>query len=178
MKVDFTARRLRLSANVKDLFEAKLGKLQKILPRDAQAHVIVHAEKKGVAIEITVVGRQKTWTAAETGDSQETAAHAVLERIEAQAKKAKARVKEEKKHRGSRVRRPEAWESSDDGRERSAGSEPRRETITVHPMFEEDALTAFSGSDRDVLVFRDPTEDALRVLYRRRDGSLGLVIPG
>ena len=176
MKVDFTARRLRLSASVKDLIEKKLGKLEKVLPRDAQAHVIVHAEKKSIAIEVTVVGGQRTWTAAETGDSQETAAHAVLLRIEAQAKKSKARVKEEKKHRTSGVRRPEVWEPSDDGRERVV--EPRRETIAVRPMFEEDALTVFSGSDRDVFVFRYPTEDALRVLYRRRDGSLGLVIPG
>jgi hypothetical protein len=45
-------------------------------------------------------------------------------------------------------------------------------------MFEEDALAAFAASRREVLVFRDPTFDnALRFLYRRRDGTLGLVVP-
>jgi hypothetical protein len=44
-------------------------------------------------------------------------------------------------------------------------------------MFEEDALHRFTSRDHDVLVFRDPGSDALRVLYRRRDGSFGLLMP-
>ena len=146
-------------------------------PRDAQARVILRAEKKSVAIEITVTAGQKTWAATENGETQETAAHSVLERIEAQVKKTKARVKEEKKHRTSGVRRPEAWKAAPEEKIEPPGEVPRRERVTVRPMFEEDAVAAFTGGTRPVLVFRDPNDDSLKVLYRRRDGGLALVVP-
>jgi putative sigma-54 modulation protein len=179
MKIEYTARRVKLSPKVREIVEKKFIKLSKVLPADAQAHVIVHAEKKGVTVEVNVVGRQRTWTAAEIGGDQETATHAVLERIEAQAKKTKQKVKEEKKHTSAGVRSPEVWAPAavpgDGPVERRMG--PEAEQVKARPMFEEDALTQFTARDKDVLVFRDPSSDALRVLYRRRDGSLGLLIP-
>ena len=175
MNVDFTARRITLKPEVKALIEKKLAKLEKVLPRDVQAHVILRSEKKSVTFEITLSGK-KNYTATESGDSQEAAAHAALDRIGAQAKKSKAKVKEDKKHRVSGVKMPSAWPSVTDGDE-PAPMGPRRETVTVRQMFEEDALNAFHGSDREAMVFRDPNTDALRVLYRRRDGRIGLVVP-
>jgi hypothetical protein len=44
-------------------------------------------------------------------------------------------------------------------------------------MFDEDALNAFSHSKRDVLAYRDPSDEALRVLYRRKDGSVVILTP-
>lgn len=178
MKVDFTARRAHLDPRVAEIIETKLGKLQKVLPRGAEARAVLRAEKKSVEIEITVSAGQRSWAAAESGATQETAAHAVLERIEAQVKKTKARVKEEKKHRTSGVRRPEVWTPPvDEAPEPPPAEVPRRERLTVRPLFEEDAVAAFTGGARDILVFRDPNDDTLRVLYRRRDGKLGLVVP-
>jgi ribosomal subunit interface protein len=179
MKIDFVARRVRLDPVVRDIVEKKLSKLAKVLPRDAQAHVVVERVKKDVSLEVTVAGRQRTWTAQEIGQDQQAAAHAVLDRIAAQAKKSKAKVKEEKKHRApGGVRSPEAWAVArpGDGGEPPIG--PRAEPVTARPMFEEDALHRFTSRDHDVLVFRDAASDnALRVLYRRKDGSLGLLIP-
>jgi len=180
MNIDFVARRVRLDPDVREIVEKKLAKLAKVLPSDAQAHVVVERVKKDVSVEITVAGRQRTWTAKELGQDQQAAAHAVLDRIVAQAKKTKAKVKEEKKHRApGGVRVPEAWrppvaaEPAED--QRRPG--PRAEQVTARPMFEEDALHRFTARDHDVLVFRDPGTESLRVLYRRRDGSLGLLIP-
>jgi len=180
MKIDYTARRVRLDPKVREIVEKKLVKLAKVLPADAQAHVIVHGEKKGVTVEVNVVGRQRTWTATEVGGDQETAAHAVLDRIAAQAKKTKAKVKDDKKHGSAGVRSPELWVAPVvpvDRMEAPPKMGPRAQQVKARPMFEEDALTQFTAKDGDVLVFRDPSSDALRVLYRRRDGSLGLLIP-
>jgi putative sigma-54 modulation protein len=179
MNIEFVARRVRLDPEVREIVEKKLAKLAKVLPKDAQAHVVVERVKKDYAVEVTVVGRQRTWTAKEIGQDQQAAAHAVLDRIGSQAKKTKAKVREEKKHRApGGVRSPEIWvppaSAPSDG-DRRLG--PRAEQVTARPMFEEDALHRFTSRDQDVLVFRDPGSDSLRVLYRRRDGSLGLLIP-
>ncbi len=176
MNVDFTARRMTIDLKVQKLIEKKLEKLAKVLPADAQAHVIARAEKKAVAIEITIVGRQRTWTATESADDQDTAARAALERIEAQAKKATAKVKEEKKRHPSPVRAHALAEA--EPKRPAPRREPHRESATARPMFEEDALNTFSGSGKDVMVYRDAADkSAFRVLYRRRDGTLGLLIP-
>jgi putative sigma-54 modulation protein len=176
MKIDFVARRVRLSERVTSLAETKLGKLEKVLPSDAQARVVIRREKLGVAVEITISARQRTLTATEVAQDQETAARAAIAHIEAQARRTKGRVREEKKHRPSLGRTP-AWEAPADTAPVEPPVGPRREPVTVRAMFEEDALTSFSASTREVMLFRDPTDDAVRVLYRRRDGSLGLLIP-
>lgn len=179
MNIDFVARRVRLDARVREIVEKKLAKLSKVLPKDAQAHVVVERVKKDVSLEVTVVGRQRTWTAKEINQDQQAAAHAVLDRIAAQAKKTKSKVREEKKHRSpGGVRAPEVWAAPAPApRSDSGGLLGPREAVRARPMFEEDALHRFTSRDHDVLVFRDPGSDALRVLYRRRDGSLGLLMP-
>jgi hypothetical protein len=44
-------------------------------------------------------------------------------------------------------------------------------------MFDEDALNAFDRSKREVLAYRDPSDETLRVLYRRKDGSVVILKP-
>ncbi len=176
MKTVYIARRIRTHPTLQAVIDAKLVKLEKFLPRAVQAHVVVRRERKDVTVEVTVVGRNRTWKAAAAGPDQRTAAQEVMDRIAAQVKKTKGLVKEEKKRTGTSVRLPEGWPEAAPPEGPPAG--PRREPAAPRAMFEEDALTAFHASDRDVLVFRDlASNEALRVLYRRRDGRVGLVVP-
>jgi hypothetical protein len=48
----------------------------------------------------------------------------------------------------------------------------------VKPMSIDDAALLLDGGDDDFLVFRDAgDDDAIAVLYRRKDGNLGLIQP-
>ena len=178
MNIEFTSRRARLHSGVKELIEKKLEKLVKVLPPDVQAHVILRGENKGVSLEVTVVGRQRTWTATEVGTDQEAMAYDVLERIEAQVRKTKAKVKDEKKHRPSAIKGPKGAEEEPPEEPKSRRPAAlKAETVVARPTFEEDALHKFVKWNRDVMVFRDPSDESFRVLYRRRDGSIGLLAP-
>jgi putative sigma-54 modulation protein len=179
MKIDYTARRIRLHPAVRDVVEKKMARIEKVLPAGAEARVVVYSEKKGTTVEVAVTARNRTWTAEATAADQQAAAQAAMERIAAQAKKTKAKVKETKKHTVSAVRSPNAWNETDPGeRPERRIPGPRREAIVARPMFEEDALNAFAGGGREILVYRDLTDaEAFRVLYRRHDGGMGLLIP-
>jgi ribosomal subunit interface protein len=176
MKAVYTARGLKIHGNLRDVVEPKLAKLERVLPRSAKVGVVVRREKKDISVEVTVVGRSRTWKAAAMGPDQRTAAQEVMNRIAAQAKKAKAIAKKDKKRSAPSVRQPEHWPEA-------APPPPpprsfRREAVTARAMFEEDALTAFGASAKDVLVFRDlGAGEVLRVLYRRKDGGVALVTP-
>ena len=178
MNIEFTSRRARLHSGVKELVEKKLQKLEKILPPDVQAHVILRGENKGVSLEVTVVGRQRTWTATEAGTDQEAMSYDVLERIEAQIRKTKAKVKEEKKHQPSVIKAAKGAdeEPAEEPKGRPAAA-LKAEKVVARPTFEEDALHKFQKWNRDVMVYRDPADESFRVLYRRRDGTIGLLIP-
>ena len=176
MKVEVTARRLTVDAKTKDTIEKRLEKLSKVLPREAEAKVVVRLEKRGVLVEVTITARQRTWTAEAVAVDQLTAAQNALDRVAAQAKKTKARVKEEKKHTVSGVRSAAAAVPA----EKPAAprdNPPRTETYEARRMFDEDALNAFDRSKREVLAYRDPSDETLRVLYRRKDGTVVILTP-
>jgi len=176
MKIELTARRLTVDAKTKETIEKRLEKLSKVLPREAEAKVVVRLEKRGVLVEVTITARQRTWASEAVAADQLTAAQNALDRVEAQAKKSKARVKDEKKHTTSGVRSPEAALPV----EKAAAppeKAPRTESYEARRMFDEDALHAFDRSKREVLVYRDPSDEQLHVLYRRKDGTVVILTP-
>jgi ribosomal subunit interface protein len=173
----YIARRIRIHPSLEEVVAGKLVKLERFLPRAAQVHVTVRRERNVVAVDVAVSGANRTWKAHATGPDQRTAAQELMDRFAAQVKKTKALVKEEKKRARPTVRKPDAWPEAETGRtERPTG--PRRENASPRSMFEEDALAAFHASDREMLVYRDlGSDEALRILYRRRDGRVGIVTP-
>src|ERR1019366_3200985 len=177
MKTTFTARHIRLHPRLREIVQTKLAKLERVLPGRAEARVVVTGGRQDVGVEVTVVGRRGTFTATARAADQPSAAQDVMDRVAAQVVKTNTKVKGVKKRTPSAVRSPAVWPADQPAEPRTA-VEPRRETFSPRAMFEEDALAAFAASRREVLVFRGPTFDnALRFLYRRRDGTLGLVVP-
>lgn len=177
MKTTFTARHIRLHPRLREIVQTKLAKLERVLRGRAEARVVVTGDRKDVGVEVTVAGRRGTLTATARAADQPSAAQDVMDRIAAQVVKTNTKVKGVKKRTPSAMRNPAGWPAAPPA-EPGNSTEPRRETFSPRAMFEEDALTAFAASRREVLVFRDPAFDnALRFLYRRRDGTLGLVVP-
>jgi putative sigma-54 modulation protein len=177
MKTTFTARHIRLHPRLREIVQTKLTKLERVLPGRAEARVVVTGGRKDVGVEVTVAGRRGTLTATARAADQRSAAQDVMDRVAAQVVKTNTKVKGVKKRTPSAVRSPAVWPAEQPA-EPGMAVEPRRETFSPRAMFEEDALAAFAASRREVLVFRDPAfENALRFLYRRRDGTLGLVVP-
>ena len=75
--------------------------------------------------------------------------------------------------RGSRSVRTDAFRSVRTDALRVVRSSP----LSVKPMGVDEAALAMESTGEDVLVFRDATSNRVSVLYRRRDGDLGLVVP-
>lgn len=177
MKVETTARRLTVDAKTKETIEKRLEKLSRVLPREADAKVVIRLEKRGVLVEVTISARQRTWAAEAVAADQLTAVQEALDRVAAQVKKTKARVKEEKKHTVSGVRKVAAAAVPAEAPVPPREKPPRSETYEARRMFDEDALHAFSHSKREVLAYRDPSDEVIRVLYRRKDGSIVILTP-
>jgi putative sigma-54 modulation protein len=67
------------------------------------------------------------------------------------------------------------------GRSAPAGSEENRivrtDRLPIKPMSVEEAAMRIESSRQEFLVFRDSSTEKICVLYKRRDGDFGLIVP-
>ena len=111
-----------------------------------------------------------------------------FEKIDAQAKKDLGR-RRDLKHRGApggsiRGARTAAAEPAEAGREAETASPATvrivrsgQQRLPVKPMSAEEAGLRLEDSRQEFLVFRDATNERISILYKRRDGDFGLIVP-
>ncbi|HZI92969.1 MAG TPA: ribosome-associated translation inhibitor RaiA [Patescibacteria group bacterium] len=184
MKLDITGRNIEITPAIRDFTQEKLSKLDKWLDEVDEAHVVLFVEKHRHKAEIVVKGRHHTLAGTdETGDMFASIGNAV-EKIEKQARREKDKDSGRRKHAKSTARISEivepAPEGSDDGH-RAARRRPRvirsNDDFKMKPMSVEDATMQFVDSEREFLVYRDARSQRISVMYRRKDGHLGLIEP-
>lgn len=199
MKLDITGRHIDITPAIRDFTRDKLTKLEKWIDEVIEAHVILSVEKHRHQAEIVIKGRHHTFTGAdETGDMYVSIGN-VVDKIEKQARKLKEKAVGRRKHARSTqeavatilpAKRSAKEVSSSNGvpparlaraaAASAAGSTPRiirTNDYHMKPMSLEDAALAFRDSDREFLVFREARSQRISVMYRRKDGHLGLIEP-
>jgi putative sigma-54 modulation protein len=53
----------------------------------------------------------------------------------------------------------------------------RTDRLPIKPMSVEEAAMRVEDSGQEFLVFRDSSNEKICVLYKRRDGDFGLIVP-
>jgi putative sigma-54 modulation protein len=180
MRLELTGRHLDITPPLRNLIERKLGKIERLLRDSAvSAQVVCSIEKYRHEIEMTIhargdhmlhgLGQGSTWQAA---------AKAAVAKIEKQAQRVKTKWTT-RKRRATGARRltplPEPLRPSvaADARPRIV----RSRAEAVKPMTVEDAALRVGAGAETFVVFRNSTTDAINILYRRKDGHLGLIEP-
>jgi putative sigma-54 modulation protein len=106
------------------------------------------------------------------------AVDSVVDKIERQLKRYKEKLKA---HKPSSERGREVSKTvfSADSIEDSS-SEPiiiRSRSFSVKPMDVEEAVMQMDLLDKEFLVFTDAKSEEINVVYRRKDGNYGLIVP-
>jgi putative sigma-54 modulation protein len=180
MAVECTGRNVEVSPSLKELAEERTHRLERHLGGPADVRVVLSHEKHRFGAEIIAIHRRRRWKAQEeTGDPRAAVALA-FEKIDAQAKRDTEKQRD-RKHRGWTRFLPKGWRTEPlalAAVATTAGARIVRERATaVKPMGVDEAAIAMESSGQDVFVFRDAANDRVSVLYRRRDGDLGLIVP-
>jgi len=183
MNIEITGRHIDITPAIRDFTSGKLSKLDRWIDDVTEVHVILSVEKHRHIAEIVVKARQHTFTGTdETGDMYASIGNAV-DKIEKQARRLKDKWTARRKHARSTHDVAALTESGEDNPgDNGAGMDgpPRIIRSTVgkkKPMSVEDAALELAESDLEFLVFRDASSQRIGVLYRRRDGHLGLIEP-
>ena len=172
MKITVIGRKVNLRNNFKDLVERKLQKFDRIFDPDAEATVTVTMEKNRQTVEITIEQRGMIYRAEDTALEMNEALDHVMAALGRQIRKNKTRLERMKKMAPDAEFAEEYYELPDE--------EPeivREKRFFVEIMTPEEAILQMEMLGHEFFLFRDDESGEVNVIYRRKDGSYGLLIP-
>ena len=174
MKIEFTGRQTGIPDELRRLAERKLQKVGKLLPSVTRAHVILAVDKHRQVAEVSVHSRHVDLSAVEVSANPRLSVAGAIDKLLRQAQRHQAKRRERK---GAATPRRAPLPAA----EREAAAAPRvvrsRRSV-AKPMTLDEAALEMEGRADGVLVFRDAATERVNVLFRRRDGNLGLIEPG
>ena len=181
MTLEITGRHIEIPLREKARVEERLGRLKRHTGPIDEARLILTGEKHRVSAEAIISCGRKSWKAHEETSDISSSIAAVLDKIEAQAKKDRARRKARKGQPSAR-RPASEWEVEVLTREALAVPVASRQIVRtdrlpIKPMSAEEAAMKLEDSRSEFIVYRDASSERVSVLYRRRDGDFGLIAP-
>jgi putative sigma-54 modulation protein len=193
MRLELTGRHVRITAPLKRLVDERLQKLDRLLhDRVVSMQVVLCTDKSRPRAEINLHARgEHFFHATGSGATFEIAVNQALDRINQQARKLKSKWDDGKRQRMSAVKASTGLVDAErsrgmvDGRRRAADGDAgmraprvvRVRSRAAKPMTIEDAAAELGDGNDAVIVFRNSSNDAVTVLFRRPDGNLGLIEP-
>ncbi len=187
MRIDITGRHVDVTAALRQLIERRLSRVERLLNDSAvSATAILTLEKYRHRTEIIVHARgDKMLRGLGEGNAWNLSIRQAMEKVEQQAKKVKGKWTERKRG-DTRRRTPRAPGTDGTGRaaraeavEREAAAPRviRATRYAVKPMSVEDAALRMEETTEAFIVFRNPESESVSIVYRRKDGNLGLIEP-
>ncbi|MEO6462310.1 MAG: ribosome-associated translation inhibitor RaiA [Candidatus Eisenbacteria bacterium] len=194
MRIHVTSRRARLSPAVRTYLEERLARIEKFAPV-SEAHVILDAQKNRHVTEIVLHVKGKEMIAREESHDALASIDAAVGRLERQVKRTKDRQKTKVMHDGTRPNGDEKQgavrsaaramlASGRDAQKRAddeaAALRPRivpARGLPGKPVTIDEAADELMANGLEFLAFLNAVTDQLNVLYKRKDGDLGLIAP-
>ncbi|HYU41462.1 MAG TPA: ribosome-associated translation inhibitor RaiA [Vicinamibacteria bacterium] len=178
MRTEYTGRHMDVTESIRRLGDRKLRKLAKHLRGITDVHVILSADKHRQTAEVTVHSRHGDLAATQESSDIGVSLRTVMDKLIRQAERrvGKRRVRKGGgRSRATSLRSAAAAVSA--AREEPGPRVIRSRRFAVKPMTIEEAALEVGGSPEGVLVFRDASTERVSVLYKRKDGNLGLIEP-
>jgi putative sigma-54 modulation protein len=178
MRLDITGRHVEITPSLRQLIDRRLARLGRVLNDSAiSAQVILTQEKYRRLSEVVVHARgDRTLRGKGEGSTWAVSLKESSEKIEQQAQKVKGKW-EERKRRAAGTRATAAEQEP-----QTLPSAPERRIVratryAVKPLSIDDAALQIEAAGETFLVFRNADSDAVSIIYKRRDGNLGLIEP-
>ena len=150
---------------IRDYAETKLSKLEKYFSENVTVHVTakVYPNKQAKA-EVTIPSKAVTLRAEETSNNWYASLDLVVDKLERQMRKHKTKVQK-------RNRVEKAHDNSDIDDEPFA----RIKELDIETMSPQEASDQMDCLEHDFFIFLNEDTARVSVVYRRKDGSTGLL---
>lgn len=178
MKIEFTGRGFEINDDLRDFTRGKLERVMKHLDHIRDVHVVLSVEKYRHRAEMTFHSLKRKFHGTEETNDMRSAIDRVAEKLEAQVRKQKEKQTTKKRNTTETIR-------ANAGAEVVLPIEAQadqdfkvvRSRRPVQPMNLDEALDELEKLNQDFVIFRDADSERINVVYRRKDGHIGLIDP-
>ncbi|HEY7113166.1 MAG TPA: ribosome-associated translation inhibitor RaiA [Thermoanaerobaculia bacterium] len=181
MAVECRGRNVQVTSTLRELAEERTDRLERHLGGPARVRVVLSQEKHRFGAEVIATHRRRRWKAQEETADPRAAMTAAFEKIDAQAKRDSEKRRDRKHRAPSPEWRVDVLSSRALAGAAAAGPDENRivrtDRLPIKPMSVEEAALRIESTRQEFLVFRDASTERICVLYKRRDGDFGLIVP-
>jgi len=172
MNVSITFRNIEGEEWFKQYVNERMGKLQKYIDHPAEAHVVLSVEKFRNVAEINLIDNGVTLVAKEEAKEMALAIDNAVDKIERQLKRHKERVKDKGYKNAVSLAGAELESGETEFREGKISD--FRRVILAHLSLD-DAILEMEEKKKRFFIYRDASSEKVCLLYRRDNGSFGLI---
>ncbi|MBP3437559.1 MAG: ribosome-associated translation inhibitor RaiA [Clostridia bacterium] len=170
MKMIMTGRQMTVYESTKEMAAKKLAKFEKFFDENAEM-TVSFSQRHGLnMVEITIRAEGLMFRGEEGSDTFATAIDSAIDALERQIRKNKTRLEK-------RLRTGIHTENIEDEGEDESEFHIRTKTFDVKPMSVEEAILQMNLLGHQFFVFTDAEAGETRVVYQRKGGDYGLIIP-
>ena len=174
MKFIIIGKNLDVTPSLKEAVESKLEKLERYFTPDTEVHVTLSVQKECQKIEVTIPVKGGIIRSEQQSNDMYVSIDLVEEVIERQLRKYKNKLVA--KHQEGSNFTPSFYDTddtADDGDIKIV----RSKKFGIKPMYPEDACVQMELLGHDFFVFCNAETDEVNVVYKRKNGSYGLIEP-
>lgn len=179
MQISVTFKNIDPSDHLKSYVQNKLNKLDKLLDSPAEANVVLSVEKIRHIAEIKIIGGKLSINCREKTGDMYSSIDMALDKLEKQIKKNKQKIRNHRIGNRSELLERQTLPEDMSSNPLNESSEPqiRVQNIDFKPMDVDEASMQMDLVEDNFIVFTNSRTDRVNVLYRRKDGDLGLIQP-
>ncbi|MBC5582029.1 ribosome-associated translation inhibitor RaiA [Anaerofilum sp. BX8] len=170
MKISTTGRKVSLKPAFIERADKRLSKLDKFFSDEAAAQVTVTVEKDWQTVEITVRDKGFVARAEKSADNMEDALDAAVEILTKQIVKNRKRLE-------TKLYKAAFDDYAGIEQEEESFAVVREKHFYVKPASVDEAILQMNLIGHSFFLFRNVDSDEINVVYRRKNGTYGLLIP-
>lgn len=187
MNVQVRGDHMEVTPALREYAERKIGRLERYFdaPPETPVSVTMSVERGIHRVEAAMQVHGFIFRAEERSGDMYASIDLVADKLEQQINKHKEKVNQKFRDRGVRTRIKDAGASGAStgaGAGAQAAKEPedrllRIKRFPLKPMDVEEAMLQLELLGHDFYVFANAETDEVNVIYRRKDGNYGLIVP-
>ena len=173
MRYSISGKNIDVTEGLENAVYDKIGRLEKYFTPETEVHVTFNVEKERQIIEVTIPMKGNIIRAEQESNDMYVSIDLVVDIIDRQLKRYKTKLAEKKQ--SSEYFKAEYLEDEDLDDEEIRIIRSKR--FAVKPMDPEEACVQMELLGHTFFVFRNSDTDEVNVVYKRKDGTYGLIEP-
>ena len=176
MRYNIKGKNMEIGERTKEKVSDKLDRAKKLFPEDAEATVVIKNEKLEYIVEVTIPMSKRVVRAEVSADDMMTAVDKAVDIIERQIVRYKKRLKTQMKKNAAFKAEYDAINIPvDDADDDTLYKIEKSKKFEIRPMSAEEAVMQMELLGHSFFVFRNDETELINVVYKRKDGSFGLI---